>query len=71
MSGWIFISMIPAAALLMLHFGIGPFAHAKWKATHLRWRASNAVMQKMLIVLATLVLMIGVTHLLGIWSFEQ
>lgn len=71
MSGWIFISMIPAAALLMLHFGIGPFSHAKWKPMHLRWRASNLFMQKTLIMMATLILIIGVTHLLGIWSFEQ
>ena len=68
MSGWMFMSMLPAAALLMLHLGVGPFGHAKWNHLHTRWRAANVVLQTVLVALAAVVLIAGITHLLGVWK---
>lgn len=67
---WIIAAMAPAAALLMLHFGVGPFGHPSRLHWHQSWRNQLPYgWQILLVFLAVLTLTLGTSHLLGLWTY--
>lgn len=66
---WILAAMVPAVTVLMLHLGVGPFGHPSLLPLHAKWRRTPMFWQILLVFLAVLTLIIGATHLLGLWTF--
>lgn len=64
----VLIAMVPAMVLLMLHLAIGPFGHVRFLHWHLRWKTMPVWLQRILLLLATGILLAGASHLLGIWQ---
>lgn len=64
----VLIAMVPAMVLLMLHLAIGPFGHVRFLHWHLRWKTMPVWLQRILLLLATGILVAGASHLLGIWQ---
>ena len=64
----VLIAMVPAMVLLMLHLAIGPFGHVRFLHWHLRWKKTPVWLQRILLLLASAVLLAGASHLLGIWQ---
>lgn len=59
--------MLPAAALVMLHLAVGPFAHPSLLHWHQRWQRLSALWRHPLLLLACVVLVFGTLELFG-WS---
>jgi hypothetical protein len=64
----VLIAMVPSMVLLMLHLAIGPFGHVRFLHWHLRWKTMPVWLQRILLLLATGILLAGASHLLGIWQ---
>ena len=64
----VLIAMVPAMVLLMLHLAIGPFGDVRFLHWHLRWKTMPVWLQRILLLLATGILLAGASHLLGIWQ---
>ncbi|WP_430461424.1 hypothetical protein ACQUQU_01200 [Thalassolituus sp. LLYu03] len=71
MNPWVIAAMIPAMVILMVHFAIGPFGHPSRLHWHLKWKARPASLRQPLILLATLVLLAGATHVTGFWLWPS
>lgn len=64
---WVIAAMIPAMVILMIHFAIGPFGHPTRLHWHLRWQQQPQALKIPLLLLATLTLLAGASHVTGLW----
>lgn len=57
--------MLPAAAIIMLHLAVGPFAHPSLLHWHQRFARLLPTVRYPLVILAVITLITGTFHLLG------
>ncbi|MBN59686.1 MAG: hypothetical protein QF808_01295 [Thalassolituus sp.] len=65
-SGVIYLMMLPAMALTMLHLGIGPFGHPSMIKHHLAFLRVPKLLRIIIQVICIAVLVTGAAQMLGI-----
>ena len=65
-SGVIYLMMLPAMALTMLHLGIGPFGHPSMIKHHLAFLRVPKLLRIIIQVICIVVLVTGAAQMLGI-----
>ena len=65
------IALVISATLLMLQLAVGPFGHMKFLHLHQAYIKQPKVLRYPLTALAIIVVVLAVSHLLGLWGFER
>lgn len=65
-SGLILLAMIPAMALTLIHFGLGPFSHPKLFYVHQRYQKISGKIKLSIQSVCGLVFLAGILILLGV-----
>lgn len=65
------IALVVAATLLMLQLAVGPFGHMKFLHLHQAYIKQPKALRYPITMVAVIVIVLAVTHLLGIWGFQR
>jgi len=65
-SGIIYLLMLPAMAITMLHLGIGPFGHPSMIRHHMAFKRISSPIRTIIQLVCALVLLAGTGQMLGI-----
>jgi len=60
------IILVLSGVILMVSQGVGPFARDPWEAYYFRFRKIPKVMQKIIIIIATITALISTLVLIGV-----
>jgi len=65
------IALVISAALLMLQLAVGPFGHMKFLHLHQSYIKQPKALRYPLTTIAITIIVLAVSHLLGIWGFQR
>lgn len=70
MEGFLYLALVCAGAFLMLDSGVGPFAHFRFISLTEHYRTININRRRAMVITAWLIVIIGLTHVIGIWTLD-